>query len=212
MLRILSLLVALLVCGCGGGRNLSKVEDVTNVGQLIMVYINNEASGFDGARLDRYIEAQNLQLQRDFRPRMEINVVCVAGKSLGGERTITILDDFSNITRIANVQNIGQAVGFHSSNRTGYVNFLETNRTNRLEEVIGHEVMELATNEHCDPGGLEVCDPVNGYTYEVNGVRLPNFVFRHYYLPGSHGPWDQMGLITAPLRPMPGNVNFLRFH
>ena len=49
---------------------------------------------------------------------------------------------------------------------------------------------------------VEVSDAVEDdrFSYFCLGHRMSNFVFPNYYEPGSAGPWDFMGTVTAPLQ------------
>lgn len=200
---ILGLMAASCLFGCGPDRK-SRVEGITNVGnkEQITVYLKNESS-MPRERFLKYIELQNIQLQRDFKPVWQIDAICTEG-SQPGIRTVTITDD---IRRHTGTQGF---LGFHNSQRQGYVDWSRTGSS--VEVVASHEVMELLTNEYCDPGGREVCDPVNGSTYKIDGVLLADFVYPSYYLLGSAPPWDHVGALNAPLIPTAGNSNFERGH
>ncbi len=45
----------------------------------------------------------------------------------------------------------------------------------------------------------EICDPVSGSTYLIDGVRVSDLVYPSFYRAGSKGPWDYVGIVTAPL-------------
>jgi hypothetical protein len=73
-----------------------------------------------------------------------------------------------------------------------------------LSAVISHEVLEMVgdpyTNWWCDGAdglqyALEVCDPVEGDTYEVDGISVSNFVGPRYFSAGP-GPYDYLGKLT----------------
>jgi len=76
--------------------------------------------------------------------------------------------------------------------------------------IASHEALELAMNPELNlstvrevDGGVEawareVCDPVQGSTYEVHGVKLANFVYPEFFIPGSDGPWDHLQLLKGP--------------
>jgi hypothetical protein len=50
------------------------------------------------------------------------------------------------------------------------------------------------------PGVLDVCDPVEGDTYMLDGVTVDGFT-RPAAWSGSTGPYDEAGRLTAPLAP-----------
>lgn len=72
---------------------------------------------------------------------------------------------------------------------------------------VSHEVLETmpdpGTNQWAsikDSGGMmrskEICDPVENTFYKSsNGVALQNFVFPNYFMSGTVGPFDHMGVL-----------------
>jgi hypothetical protein len=79
---------------------------------------------------------------------------------------------------------------------------------------LSHEVLEAVADPECtrcfDLGNgtalaLEVCDAVedsqhlDGSKYQIDGVTLENFNLPSYFCGGS-GPWDFLGVLTAPAR------------
>lgn len=78
---------------------------------------------------------------------------------------------------------------------------------------LSHEVLEAVADPDCswcaDVGGkvyaLEVCDAteastkLDGMPYEVDGVVVENFVTPGWFVPGSAGPWDFLGVLPGPL-------------
>ena len=46
-------------------------------------------------------------------------------------------------------------------------------------------------------GRLEVCDPVENWSYPLDGVQVSDFVLPDYFNSGA-GPWDEMGALTGP--------------
>lgn len=89
-------------------------------------------------------------------------------------------------------------------------------------EVTSHELCETLVNRYVDAGILasyaptggafywvEACDPVEGqpaYLHRHNGVdyQVSNFCYPAYFVPGSKGPWDHRGVISAPFTPARG--------
>lgn len=51
---------------------------------------------------------------------------------------------------------------------------------------------------------LETADPVQDDSYEIDGVRVSNFVGPRWFDFGSSGPFDFMGKLTSPLAISPG--------
>ena len=72
-----------------------------------------------------------------------------------------------------------------------------------------HEIAEMLVDPGDDryyawPSGtrqlLEVCDPVEQYTYPLDGVSVEDFTLPAAWSGGA-GPYDEAGDLTAPLAP-----------
>lgn len=108
------------------------------------------------------------------------------------------------------------ALGYHATTPAGKpiayigvagVTDMVGNSDNALALTISHELLETAA----DPGAnrwevqgngtllaLEVCDEVEDTSYRApNGVYVSNFLFQSYFAPGSVGPYDYLGKLTA---------------
>lgn len=87
-----------------------------------------------------------------------------------------------------------------------------------MSSAMSHEVLETIGDPYVgwwsDFDGtreiaLEVCDPVQGDSYEIDGIAVSNFVGPRYFSQGP-GPYDYMGSLTAPLTLSPGGYIVLR--
>lgn len=78
-----------------------------------------------------------------------------------------------------------------------------------VSESASHEILEAWEDPYCtewvDYDGVkmvadEVCDPVQGSGYRINGVQVANFVGSRWRdAKGSAGPFDFRNVLTAPL-------------
>jgi hypothetical protein len=92
-----------------------------------------------------------------------------------------------------------------------------------------HEGPEMAVDAPCAawkamPDGfavaLEVCDPVQGDAYPINvelgklglrrAIMVSNWVYPAWFIDGAPGPYDRMGLCTAPFEVRPGGYIIVR--
>jgi hypothetical protein len=84
-----------------------------------------------------------------------------------------------------------------------------------VSSVLSHEVLEMFVDPNCNLWAnngkgsvytLEVCDPVEAPTYEVNGVSVSNFVTPAWFDPqaptGSR--FDKLGLVRSPFSILKG--------
>lgn len=70
-----------------------------------------------------------------------------------------------------------------------------------------HELTEMDVDPNDDfdwshdgaSGLLEVCDPVENLTYQLDGVAVTDFVTPAYFLDSPVGPWDEARSLTGPL-------------
>lgn len=77
-----------------------------------------------------------------------------------------------------------------------------------VSSVISHEICEWFVNPYLarwvdGPEGqysVEICDPVDGDVYEIDGVSVSNFVTRHFFdpRPPLGVPFDHLGKLIAP--------------
>jgi hypothetical protein len=84
-----------------------------------------------------------------------------------------------------------------------------------VSSVLSHEVLEMYVDPNCNLWSsnghgrvysLEVCDPVEAPTYEVNGVSVSNFVTPAWFDPQAPktAQFDKLGNLAAPFGILPG--------
>jgi len=206
------LFLLLLLFGCGGSDGLSQVDQITHIGQpQQVVYVVNE-SGWPEPELHFFIAAQNVQLQRDFRPRWAIDAVLVL-KDPPDDSALQLrfLPDFSRFDKKL------QLAGVHGARFTNhaYVNLLVTGPEGSTSSTGSHETLEMLANPTDDPKAPQICDPVAPYAYGIGpgvdpvlGQNMADFVFPAFFQPGAAGPYDYMGLVTRQGVPAPGGFIF----
>lgn len=120
---------------------------------------------------------------------------------------------------------VGSALGYHDRNHAGLpYGFVYLDVCRAYHEdwstTLSHEVLELLADPravmtvtgpaprnakrhvHYD---LEVCDPTQGDTYQIDGVTVSNFVGRAWFgLTGGSGKLDHLGLPLTPFGVRPG--------
>lgn len=81
-----------------------------------------------------------------------------------------------------------------------------------LWDGVPHEFAECRIDQTCDqwktrPDGTrqayEVCDPVQGHTYKINGHDVACFVLPAYWDASAPGPYCKCGQLTAPFQIAP---------
>lgn len=77
--------------------------------------------------------------------------------------------------------------------------------------IASHEALEMVADEWVNlevtrkgPDGTweiyprEIADPVQGLSYEITGVKVSDFVYPEWFIPGSDGPFDHMRRLSKP--------------
>ncbi len=80
------------------------------------------------------------------------------------------------------------------------------------QSCLSHETLEMIVDPWTQLGfqvgstlySLEVCDPVEGQPYAVDGVPVENFVLPTWFRPNTNGPWDHCDKLSAPLTLLTG--------
>lgn len=71
---------------------------------------------------------------------------------------------------------------------------------------LGHEFAETVGNRSVNLWAMradyklqahELCDRVEGSSYEINGVAVPNFLLQSAFAIGAPRPWDFLGVLTS---------------
>jgi hypothetical protein len=121
------------------------------------------------------------------------------------------------------------ALGYHDTTPDGRPYgkvFLEPILTNggsfktgslSLSVTLSHEALEMAGDPYANwwadgpnqEHALELCDPVEGDSYDIDGVSVSNFVGPRWFSNGP-GPYDKMGTLTAPWTMSAGGYMIVR--
>ena len=100
---------------------------------------------------------------------------------------------------------------------TGYV-FIDPIRLHggSVSEIASHETIEMLVDpwvnlevrrtlgDVTELWAREVCDPTQGIGYDINGVRVADFVYPEYFLDGADGPFDFLHAVKSPFEITPG--------
>lgn len=180
------------------------------------ILISNESSVLSDQQVGDALLALEIQLNRDFAPRWGASALLqfVAGKPDPGVEAIHVLDDSDQ----------ANALGYHLLDQAdvpeGFV-FARTSGDG-WPTTLSHELLEqlvdpwvyltaLVPSWQGSPAALalEVCDPVEGDTYDVNGFALSNFILPLWFTPGplpsgSPALVDFLGRLSDPLSLTPG--------
>ncbi len=154
------------------------------------------------------------QVSHDFTPAWLIEAAIVSGgQAQAGEWPLLIEDDAS----------APGALGFHEELAgvpTGHV-FTQVAMANNVvwTGVASHELLEMLGDPRTvlgaivDPNGdgksgrfvlAEACDAVEQSTYTVGSTVVSDFVLPAWWDVTATGPFDHLGLVTAPLQLEPG--------
>lgn len=153
--------------------------------------------------INRYVDAQRIQLKRDFTPiwGIEANLVTEGPADMSMEIHNDILDFLPDGV-------FDLIMGFHTADGFGLVGIVESSMAGTSwTHTASHELLEMLENPKALNGPHEVCDPVSPLYYNINGVRLSDFVYPNYYFSGGIAPFDALGKIKKPFKPVEGGYN-----
>jgi hypothetical protein len=175
-----------------------------------MIYISliNRTSRIRDARFAFILPALQAQLTEDFCPAWGIDPVTLSLVGRAGDPN----PSYWNVWLLDNSDQ-ASALGYHYA-ESGIPEskiFVEDDMRygSEISVTIAHELMEMLADPKIDRMGpiidglqyvVEVGDPVEADADgpQRGGVRLSNFALPSYFVPGSAGPWDFMGLLKGP--------------
>jgi hypothetical protein len=175
--------------------------------------IVNQSTQVTASELAAYQAAQYTQIWRDFTPAW--NYYCELDRFTYPQHNppaeLIIVDDATQ----------ADALGYHDidslDHPVGFV-FAKTALGDGVSwtSVASHELLELLADPWINLlaqgtfGGkpaiyaFEVADPVEGDSYQIEGVTLSNFVLPPWFQLGHKGPYDFLNKLTQPFSLSPG--------
>lgn len=164
--------------------------------------------------LARFVNALDLQLRRDVTPVWGRYLVPWVARDLQGIDPKAWQLHLWTSPRDATEAGM---LGSHTTQGADHVPighvFLENCQIHKESwtSVASHEVIEMMGDEYVNldvartlPNGVielwprELCDPVQGVTYAVNGVTLSNFVYPEFFIEKADGPFDHCRVLSQP--------------
>lgn len=169
---------------------------------------------------DAVVTALQTQVSRDFAPEWgsdaTLRMITKPSDKADGEWLLAVLDDSDQ----------ADALGYHETASDGMPLgkvFAKTTTEAGLNVTvtISHELLEMIAdpdiNRSCEvedtaqgePSrffSLEVCDSCedDSFAYEIDGVKVSDFVRRHWFISGAAGSFDFQKKITSPLQLLSG--------
>jgi hypothetical protein len=111
------------------------------------------------------------------------------------------------VIRLVDDSDIASALGYHDENGNGLVGIRTCLRDGvSWTSCLSHETGELTVDRPCTLCfqfgrkfvSCEPWDPTEAQGYDIDGIEVSNFVLPSYYITGSPGPWDYLGLLPGP--------------
>jgi len=171
---------------------------------MLISVVNRSRQVPDNEILD-VIRAINRQLQEDFKAFWHIDVR-MRLEGVHGDDCLQWLPDLRGdaVLFVEDHPRGKEAGGYHAVNERGIpYGFVYVDTAKKLGEhwsrTLSHEALEIAADPECnrlaegphpeDPQRsvfhwIEICDPVQGESYTIDGVEVSNFVLPHYYTRG----------------------------
>lgn len=171
-----------------------------------IVLTDQSSAGVPPATMQQYATALQRQVDNDFAPiwgvRAEIAVLPAGSLVPAGVWPIKIVDD------------IGGAGGVHLDDQSQP--YAEAVNGPELSIAISHELLEMLVDPwgnrftpaaDLDPNSdghpvfylVEVGDPCEVSSYDINGVAVSDFILPYFYDPSAAGPVDFLHTLQGPL-------------
>jgi hypothetical protein len=188
------------------------------------------STSIDAATFSSTVAGIGLQVSRDFQSEWNTNATLAATQlDLTGTQvslnTATDAVIYVGDSSADPTTGVGGAFGYHSDNY-GHIpyGFVYLDVCSQYGEAwsctLSHEVLELLADPTAVltvtgpdpqlPGGsvyydLEVCDPTQGDTYLVNGIKVSNFVNKAWFqMVGGSSSTNFLNLTLSPFKVRPG--------
>ena len=178
-----------------------------------VVIVDHSGSGADASALPRIAAVLQRQANEHAAPawNLEQCMVRVAPSAPPGSRMIGLFADADQ----------PGALGYHDMTAAGVplakvFPKLDAQDGANLSTTISHELLEMLVNPYLARAAqasdgkfwtLEICDAVERDEYEIDGVKVSNFVLPSYFEPPSvlgGVRFDYLGLLAAPWTCRPG--------
>lgn len=187
---------------------------------MIISVINHTNGLVSDRRLQEVIRAINRQLKEDFEPYWSIKAqLRLEGRSVKNPSTLSLADMRGDAIIYVWDKVSRDAEGYHATNADGIpYGFVFLDIADEMEEewsvILSHEALELAGDPevnilvkgpHPSPKikrhvffWFEMCDAVQSESYEIDGVKVSNFVLPLYFTSGDErgGRNDFLGTDT----------------
>lgn len=164
----------------------------------------NGFSGVSDAEVTAYANAQGVQFARDASP---IWGICPGIEFLPGGKGPSAN---ASPVWLADTIDVPDALGYHDEDENGVPYIRVANIAGyKWTATCSHEALELKGDSSANiwalgPNGsmvaYELCDPVEGDSYDIDGVAVSNFVLPSWFDPqaAKGSRFDFMGKLTAP--------------
>ncbi len=155
--------------------------------------------------LTKVAAAITIQLQRDFATDYGLALWTMTTTPIPGSYSLVVADTPPD----PNIDGYHYDLG---GTPEGFA-FTVNESLDMLSVTISHEALEMvrdidAQGYRLGASGLayadEACDAVEDTSYAIDGVHVSNFVLPSWYIGGSKGPWDHLGVLSGPMEKTPG--------
>jgi hypothetical protein len=169
----------------------------------IWVTIINQSSSVSQEEVFHFSTILHAQINGEFAHTWNQNALVIANEIDSEKAWPIYLRDYPN-----SEADFGR-LGRHNQGKKPYaVVFTKLCQIHQVSwtEFASHEALEMLidpwVNRYVSQDGLfwaqEICDPVQGSNYVLNGIKVSNFVTPNFYRVNSSGPYDYLGLLDKP--------------
>jgi hypothetical protein len=171
--------------------------------------VNQSSKSNDELNLQNIITAINVHAQK-LKKYWDVDFIVTLANSPDVSYNVYLLDH----------SDVGGALGYHdiADDGTPYAKVFVLDAINDnvpISVVLSHEIYEMIVNPYVNRFScnvlrsflvrfyfVEICDPVESVSINVNNIPLSDFVYPSFY--GGNSPYDDAGVITKPYQPVQG--------
>jgi hypothetical protein len=147
--------------------------------------------------------AVNRQIRENLLPTWGIYALVWAGPEVSSTWKIHLWDE----PPVSAIDSLGKR---EIENGNVFIGPCQRNKT-PWSVILSHETLELLVNPQLNKYVLgsgrfwahEICDPVKGSLYSIDGVLVANFVYPEWFLVGGVGKFDHLGLLKSSFSLLP---------
>jgi hypothetical protein len=193
----------------------------------LTVLVVNQSAVVSDQDAARWTAAVARQVHEHLAPIWKIDANVVFGQPATSDAWVCTLEDHAN-------PESNLVLGIHMVGADGMptcsvnAGLIVASQVGNVSQTLSHEILEMLidpwlSNVTFAGGGnpnsatvflREICDPVAGYPYDLDGVAVADFTYPEFWIggfPGAGTRLDRLGIATLPLQPTAHSYMLVRY-